>query len=191
MATSLHRRPEASAKQIAAKRSALLNMLHSSEHRESVPERDYGEHDPRIAPFPACTCGSPGRLTKLDTGRWFAECSACDRAIREAQTYDWAACLNWCELNLDGLDYRQLSLFDLSGLSPQEAKQRMVPIYNDLLLKSQIATLDLALNQRNREHTAPGRDYIERMHAYRDWAKLALRLIKNAGQSTITSEAKL
>ncbi len=48
----------------------------------------------------------------------------------------------------------------------------------DLLLKSQIATLDLSLCERTREHPAPGRDYMEKIFAYRDWAKLALSLIK-------------
>ncbi|MDG1581010.1 hypothetical protein [Pseudomonas sp. GOM6] len=78
------------------------------------------------------------------------------------------------------MDYQNLPLFGLNGLDRQAAKVRLTSIYDDLLLRSQIATLDLSLNQRTREHPAPGRDFYEKMCAYRDWAKFALRLIKVA-----------
>lgn len=107
-----------------------------------------------------------------------ASCSRCEKRIPSAQQHDWAACLEWCLLNLEQLDYQKLPLFSLDGLDQQAAKIRLTSIYNDLILRAQIATLDLSLNQRTREHTAPGIEYLERICAYRDWAKFALRLIK-------------
>lgn len=178
MATPLHRRPGVTVAQLQAKRLALLTELQSPEHVSSVVTREYGAHDPRIAPFPACACGAPARLEKIDDGKWSAGCSACNNRILDPQKYDWAACLQWCLLNLEQLDYQQLPLFGLHDLDQQAAKVRLSSIYHDILLKSQIATLDLALSERTREHPAPGRDYMEKMFAYRDWAKFALRLIK-------------
>lgn len=81
-------------------------------------------------------------------------------------------------MNKEQLDYQALPLFGLQGLDRAAAKVRLSSIYHDLLLKSQIATLDLSLCERTREHPAPGRDYMEKIFAYRDWAKLALSLIK-------------
>lgn len=178
MATPLHRRPNVTIEQLQAKRFELINRVASKAHESTVVTRDYGPHDPRIAPFPVCTCGSPGKMEKLASGRWTVSCSGCDKRIREDQQYDWAACLYWCLLNLEQIDYHELPLFGLQGLSKPEAKARLTSIYNDLLLRSQIVTLDLALNPRTHEHPAPGRDFLEKMWAYRDWAKFALSLIK-------------
>lgn len=178
MATPLHRRPGVTVKQLQDKRLELLQKLHSPEHVASVVTRDYGEHDPRIAPFPPCSCGAPARLEMLDDGKWNARCTSCDKRILDPQKYDWAACLQWCLLNLDQLDYQQLPLFGLQDLDRQSAKVRLSSIYHDVLLKSQIGTLDLSLSERTREHQAPGRDYMEKIFSYRDWAKFALSLIK-------------
>lgn len=178
MPTPLHRRPGVTVKQLQAKRLELLETLHSPEHAASVVTRDYGEHDPRIAPFPPCTCGAPARLVLLDDGKRDACCTSCERHIHAPQKLDWAACLQWCAMNKGQLDYQALPLFGLQGLDRAAAKVRLSSIYHDLLLKSQIATLDLSLCERTREHPAPGRDYMEKIFAYRDWAKLALGLIK-------------
>jgi hypothetical protein len=178
VATPIHRRPGVTVAQLQAKRLALLSELQSPEHVSSVVTREYGAHDPRIAPFTACACGAPARLVKLDDGKWSAGCSACNKRILDPQKYDWAACLQWCQLNLEHLNYQELPLFGLKGIDRKDAKVRLTSIYHDLLLKSQIATLDLSLKQRTHEHPAPGRDYIERLYAYRDWAKLALQLLK-------------
>lgn len=62
MATPLHRRPGVTVEQIRAKRQVLQEPLQSPEHVASIVTRDYGEHDPRIAPFPACSCGAPALL---------------------------------------------------------------------------------------------------------------------------------
>lgn len=178
MATAFHRRPGVTVEQLQGKRQALLDQLHSAEHEASVITRDYGGHDPRIAPFPACACGSPGRLEKTAGGKWTASCAHCEKKIRDPQQTDWAACLQWCLLNLEQLDYQALPLFGLAGLDRQGAKARIASIYQDLLLRCQVATLDLSINQRTHTHLAPGQDYFERLCAYRDWAKLILRLLK-------------
>lgn len=178
MATPLHRRPGVTVQQLQAKRLALLEVLYSQQHVGSVVTRDYGEHDPRIAPFPPCSCGAPARLELLDGGRWEACCSSCDKRIHAPQKHDWAACLQWCALNMDQLDYQSLPLFGLQGLDRSAAKDRLTSIYHDLLLRSQIATLDQSLSERTHTHSAPGRDYMEKISAYRDWAKFALQLIK-------------
>lgn len=181
MATPLHRRPGVTVKQLHAKHRELLATLHSPDHNDNVVTRDYGDHDPRIAPFPVCTCGEPAKLVLLDSGKWHAHCTACTRAIADPQQHDWAACLQWCAMNKDQLGYQVLPLFGLQGLDSQAARARLTSIYNDLLLRSQIATLDLAISNRTQyEHEAPGRDYMEKIYAYRDWAKLALMLVKVA-----------
>lgn len=176
--TPLHRRPGVTIHELQAKRAVLNEQLHSEAHLAAVITRDYGEHDPRIAPFPPCTCGAPGRLQRDDKGKWMACCSRCEKQIPSAQKYDWAACLEWCLLNLEQLDYQQLPLFGLEGLDRQAAKTRLTSIFNDLILRCQIASLDLTLYQRTRETSPPGLEYFERICAYRDWAKFALRLIK-------------
>lgn len=178
MATSFHRRPNVTVEQLQAKRLSLLTQLQSPEHVTNIVTREYGSHDPRIAPFPACTCGAAARLGKTDRGKWSACCSVCAKSISDPQAYDWAACLQWCQLNLEQLKYQELPLFGLNALDRPAAKIRLSSIYRDLLLRSQIATLDLSLSQRTHTHPAPGRDFLEKLYAYRDWAKLALRLIK-------------
>lgn len=180
MPTPFHRRPGVTVSELQTKRQVALDRLHSVEHKARVVTRDYGTHDPRIAPFPSCICGAPGRLEKLASGKWLVSCSGCDRAIRDPQLSDWSACLQWCSLNRYALSYQDLPLFSLQGLDRTAAKARLTSIYDDLLLRSQVATLDIALNQRTHEHPSPGRDYCERLFAYRDWAKLALQLLKSA-----------
>lgn len=187
LATPLHRRPGVTVPALQGKRQALLDRLHSVEHRAGVVTREYGPHDPRIAPFPACLCGAPARLQKLPTGKWFARCSVCERAIRDPQVNDWSACLQWCAMNLQRLNFQDLPLFDIQGLDPVTAKRRMKSIYEDLLLRSQIATLDTSISERTHAHPAPGRDYSERLFAYRDWAKLALQLLKLTADAEKTS----
>jgi hypothetical protein len=180
MAYPLHRQAGVTIEQLHEKRISLMDKLSAQEQLGHF-SRDYGAHDPRIAPFPACSCGAPGLLTKSNSSngtKWMASCSICDKRIRDAQQYDWSACFMWCQLNLDQLDYRTIPLFALCDLDPVEAKARMAPIYHDLLLRCQIATLDSAICDRTKNHPAPGRDYIERISAYRDLAKLILRLIK-------------
>jgi len=174
----LHRRPGVTVAELQEKRTKLHDQLQSEAHQATVLTRDYGEHDPRIAPFPPCTCEAPGRLQRDEKGKWMACCSRCEKRIPSAQQHDWAACLEWCLLNLEQLDYQQLPLFGLEGLDRQAAKSRLTSIYNDLILRCQIACLDLALYQRTRENSPPGLEYYERICAYRDWAKFALRLIK-------------
>lgn len=182
MPTPLHRRPGVTVEQLEAKRRQLADKLNSPEHDARVPTRDYGDHDPRIAPFPACTCGAPGRLEKLGGGRWSAHCSSCIKRIADLQRHDWAACLDWCQLNMQNLRYQDLPLFDLKEREPAQAKARMVPIYDDLVLRTQIATLDLSIQRRTwkqgSQQKAPGVEFLERLQAYTAWAKFALRLIK-------------
>lgn len=180
MATPLHRRPGVTENQLREKRLELLATLHSPEHVESVITRDYGEHDPRIAPFPACSCGAPAKLTLLNRGKWDARCSSCTRGIADPQKSDWGACLQWCAMNKEQMDYRTLPLFGLKVLDSQAAKVRLTSIYDDLILRCQVATLDQSLSERTHDHLSPGRDYMEKIFAYRDWAKLALSLIKAA-----------
>lgn len=107
-------------------------------------------------------------------------CPSCHKHIPDPQTYGWAACLMWCSMHLDQLNYQTMPLFGLDGLNKKAAKARITSIYNDLMLKSQIATLDLSISQRTKQHDAPGRDYAEKIFAYRDWARLMLRLVKAA-----------
>nr|WP_153606269.1 hypothetical protein [Pseudomonas aeruginosa] len=180
MATSLHRRADVTVKQIRSKRQALIDKLRSPEHLDTVATRDYGTHDPLIAPFPPCACGAPGRLERLPNGKWMASCSDCPKAIPAPQQHDWAACLQWCQLQLDQLDYRALPLFGLEGMDHSQARARLISIYDDLNLRCQVATLDLSLSRRTHAHQAPGLEHYERLCAYRDWAKLALRLVKSA-----------
>lgn len=183
MATPLHRRPGVILQQIKEKRLELLATLHSPEHIESTITRDYGEHDPRIAPFPACRCGAPAQLKLLNNAKWDARCSICSRAIADPQKSDWGACLQWCAMNKEQLDCRMLPLFGLKELDGQAAKVRLTSIYSDLLLRCQIATLDQSLSERTHEHPSPGRDYMEKIFAYRDWAKLSLSLIKLSSEA--------
>lgn len=61
-----------------------------------------------------------------------------------------------------------------------QARARLISIYDDLNLRCQVATLDLSLSQRTHAHQAPGLEHYERLCAYRDWANLALRLVKSA-----------
>ncbi len=183
MATPLHRRPGVTVRQISERRQQLLTELHSPEHIGRVITRGYGEHDPRIAPFPACSCGAPAKLALLNSGKWHVRCSSCTRAIADPQKSDWGACLQWCAINKEQLDYRELPLFDLKELDSQASKVRLTSIYNDLMLRCQIATLDQALSERTHEHPSPGRDYMEKICAYRDWAKLALSLIKLSSEA--------
>lgn len=178
MRKPLHRRPGVSLAELQAKRQTIHDQLHSPEHADRVVTREYGSHDPRIAPFPTCTCGAPGRLQKLPSNTWLASCSRCEKTISHGQANDWSACLQWCEMNLQNLCYRDLPLFDLQDLDREVARSRLKSIYDDLLHRCQIATLDTAISQRCHDYPAPGTDYCERIYAYRDWAKLALRLLK-------------
>jgi hypothetical protein len=185
MTMSLHRRPGVTTEQLQEKRARLLSVLNSPEHKRSIVTRDYGSHDPRIAPLPPCVCGAPAELAMLENGRWEVCCTGrgCGKKIRDPQLHDWAACLDWCQLNLDSLNYQELPLFGLKGLDRAAAKVRLVSIYDDLLIRSQIATLDVSLSERTHQHAAPGRDYIEKLHAYRDWARLGLRILKSGATS--------
>lgn len=186
MSTPLHRRPGVTVDQLKVKRSELLALLESPGHITRTVTRDYGTHDPRIAPFPPCTCDEPAKLVLLGSGKWHAHCTSCTRAITDPQKHDWTACLQWCAMNKDQLDYQTLPLFGLHGLDARSAKVRMTSIYDDLLLRSQVATLDLAISERTQyEHTAPGRDYLEKINAYRDWAKLVLGLIKQQSNDEV------
>lgn len=81
-------------------------------------------------------------------------------------------------MNMEQLHYQDLPLFGLQALDRPAAKARLTSIYNDLVLRCQIGTLDIALWERTRDHTTPGRDYLEKILAYRDWGKLTLQLIK-------------
>lgn len=187
MPTPLHRRPGVTVDQIKAKRQRLVDTLKSPEHDARVPTREYGNHDPRIAPFPACTCGAPARLEQTEDGKWDARCSSCAKRISHPQKHDWAACLEWCQLNMQQMSYQDLPLFDIKHRDPASAKARMVPIHEDLILRSQIATLDLSINQRTwkqaAEQKAPGIEHLEKLQAYTAWAKFALRLIKVANEA--------
>lgn len=178
MSTPLHRKPGVTVPQLQAKRLELIRKLKSEAHIASIITRDYGDHDPRIAPFPACTCGAPARLDRVDGEKWSVRCTVCDKQIHAPQKRDWAACLQWCSMNMEQLDYQTLPLFGLQGLDRDAAKVRLASIYQDLLLRSQIATLDISLSERTHQHPAPGRDYAEKLFAYRDWAKFGLQLIK-------------
>ncbi|RUE86400.1 hypothetical protein IPC1135_30005 [Pseudomonas aeruginosa] len=178
MSTPLHRRPGVTVEQIRAKLQVLMSTLQSPEHVASIVTRDYGEHDPRIAPFPACSCGAPARLERLQCGKWDAGCTACSKRISSPQKHDWQACLQWCAMNMEQLHYQDLPLFGLQALDRPAAKARLTSIYNDLVLRCQIGTLELSLWERTRDHTTPGRDYLEKILAYRDWAKFSLQLIK-------------
>lgn len=180
MATPFHRKPGVSAEQIRAKRLVLLDQLNTPAHDDKLITRDYGEHDPRVVVFPVCGCGKPGVLKQLPSGKWSAACEGCGKQIRNPQLSEWSASLQWCQLNMDQMDYDELPLFGLKGLDPAQAKARLTLIYDDLLLRCQLATLDKSLNERTHDHPAPGRDYAERLFAYRDWAKLALSLVKQS-----------
>jgi hypothetical protein len=178
MPTPFYRRPGVTIEQLTTKRAALCETLHSPAHQGKILTRDYGDHDPRIAPFPPCTCGGHGSLSKLANGKWTAKCNSCDKKIDSPQAHDWQASLQWCSLNLAVMDYRSLPLFGIQNLDSDAAKVRLVSIYDDLLLRCQIGTLDVALAERGHSDSYPGYEYLERIYAYRDWAKLCLSLVK-------------
>lgn len=174
----LHLRPAATLTDLLEGRESIVELLASPEYEAALITVDYGKNDPFDTPFPACTCGARAKTLARPNGRWMARCSVCDRSIRNPQITEWDAKIHWCQMNLEQMDYRSFPLFGLEHLDVYSAKSRLSSIYHDLMYKSQIASLDVAINKRNACHAVPAPSDLARMYLLRDLAKLALSLVR-------------
>lgn len=163
------------------KRAKILLELRSDEHFEATDTVVYGRHDPLdVAPGACDECGSLPELSQQgdeERPRWLAVCTGCGRSPKEPRAWPWLAGLAWNQINLRGMSYGALPLFSLDGLSPSEARERMIGIRHNLELRKNLAGLDRRL-VNVLDISPPGTMYQRRLDAYLQWAMLALRLIK-------------
>ncbi len=167
-------------KSLYAKRDALLEELRSEEHYNATPTLSYGDHDPFVVQELNCvSCGSKGTLSNIivkDRPRFDYTCSGCDVRIYNHQKRSWEAVLEWNILNSDNGDYKLCPLFGISTLEHAEAKDRMISISHNLMLRKQLANVERVL-AFNKQCRFPGRKYEERLDAYLKWSIYCLKLL--------------
>lgn len=164
------------------KREKLLQELRSDEHYEKTDTITYGHHDPFSVPLAICdSCGGRGQMRKVETSsiRWVVVCLECEKQARELSKRPWQAALNWNQINLATQDYRELPLFGLSNLVPDDARKRMAGIRKNLELRKNLAGIERTIAHKT-DQRPPGKEYQQRLEAYLKWSMLALRLIKVA-----------
>lgn len=165
------------------KLDVLYEEIKSDEHYEATPSVAYGTHDPLDVPLAPCEyCSIIPTVKKVQDKpvKWRAEC-LCGHRPKSVRKKQWQAALEWNWINLNGFDYRELPLFGLSRLTPDEAHQRLVGFRRNLELRKNIANIegDIArLTSRSIGIEQPGKGYTERLEAYLMWCMWGLRLTK-------------
>lgn len=170
---------------LRAKRQAILDELHSDEHYEDTETLYYGDHDPFSVPIAPCDgCGHLPRMIKDQERpvRWIMQCS-CGERSSQSRPRPWQAALDWNMKNLSVFDYKELPLFGLGSLGPEDAHKRLVGIKSNLELRRKLLGLSRTIGQRTKEIEVPGKKYQERLDAYLQWSLWALRMTKLARSS--------
>jgi hypothetical protein len=175
----LHLKPRVTELVLRTERISIIEKLASPAYEDALITEEYGGHDPFDIPLPNCSCGARPKIMSLPSGRWMARCLACERAIRDPQRQEWDAKVHWCQMNIEQMnDYRSFPLFGLEFLDVYGAKVRLSSIHRDLVYKSKIASLDIAINKLNAGHALQDPVLVARTALLRDLSKLALRIVR-------------
>lgn len=167
------------------RKKALLEVLSCELANLTSSETPYGTHDPFEVALAICDkCGGAPESTQLPAPRqrpkWGVRCRDCDKCLRIPQKEKWMAALEWNSTNLCSLDYRDLPLFDLSGLTPREASSQIKIFRSNILNRLELCFIDRSIAASTGSGYRPGLMFRLRLDAYLKWAMLAHRLIKNA-----------
>lgn len=160
------------------RKEELHKVLNSYEHFGATPTLDYGPYDPHQVELCSCIrCGSiPQYKEVMRTFIYWQVVCKCG-ARSGTFVFQWRAALDWCTHNLKSLDYKQLPLFDLANLNYGQARERMIGIRDNLMVRVELIDIYKICAQFGKA-SPPGRQYERRLRAYLEWARLAIKLIK-------------
>lgn len=168
-------------------------ILASDLHYEMTPTRFYGDADPYRQAlellFP-CVCGTSPILVCEERSRDFGRprpymlvrCPACGNEGTPRKE-GWEAIVSWnrsaaaTKPALAGFPF-----FGITFLSPDQARDRLLSIRNDLELRRKQASLESILGLE------VGRAYYERLCAYLEWVQVAFAVVTAAETGTSTQQ---
>jgi hypothetical protein len=165
--------------ELEAKKALLLEELNSDEQNQITT---YGDHDPFSVPILRCDkCGEDGLLKheRHSNGnfKYFVQCTGCGNFHKTMGKSPELGILLWNIINPNGFYYARFPLFGISGLSPEEAKDRMMKIRRNLEIRDNLAVIEVITNPVVGQQK-PAIMYKKRIKLYLHWAIWAQAAIR-------------
>lgn len=168
--------------QAVRERAVILSTLNSEEHYAATPTIAYGSANPFFVQLVPCICGcQPEAVSFGDMPRvvWKIKCN-CNEQTRQFQ-HKWQASLDWNFRHVRHIALQDIPFFDIPS-KYEEAVNYLTAIRNNLDLRIRLALLETYLVRNDPACTLkqlPGTAYRKRLQAYKEWARLALKVVKH------------
>lgn len=155
----------------------------------SLSEIMSGDQDPFEVSLAHCSdCGSHGKLIPVarHTIKWSVACTGCDSEITAPQKTEAKAIITWNTMHPDTQDYRNIPLFGLCDLTPDEARIKMARYQRFFEINVKLIGTERTIAHAT-GHRPPKMAYQHAVEFYLKWVFLALAIVKSQRPHANTS----